>query len=87
MSHSTFQVLSVPAPALPRGALLVDLIHSAFIAAFRRAPAQPPSRAEEAAGVRQMARRLQDSDPSFAADLMAAAMRHESLDDEVGTRR
>lgn len=84
---SIVHVLHVDTPALPRGAKLVDLIHSAFIAAFRRAPAQPPTRAEEAAGVREMARHLQHTDPSFAADLLAAAMRHESLDDDLATRR
>lgn len=37
------------------------------------------SRSEEAAEVREMARRLQASDPGFAADLYAAADRHETL--------
>lgn len=87
MSLSTVRMLHVPAPSLPRGAMLVDMIHSAFIAAFRRAPAQPLSRAEEAAGVRELARSVQNTDPSFSADLLAAAMRHESLDDERPTRR
>ena len=87
MSRSTFQVLSIPAPAMPRGAVLVDMIHSAFIAAFRRTPAQPLTRSQEAAGVREMARQVQNTDPSFAADLLAAAMRYESLDDEVAARR
>ena len=87
MSLSTVRMLHVPAPSLPRGAMLVDLIHSAFIAAFRRAPAQPLTRAQEAAGVRELARSLQNTDPSFSADLLAAAMRHESLDDERPTRR
>lgn len=84
MSYSTVRMLHVPTPALPRGAMLVDMIHSAFISAFRSAPARAPSRAEEAAGVREMARRLQNTDPSFAADLMAAAARHEGLDDIDG---
>lgn len=84
---SIVQVLHVDTPAMPRGAKLVDLIYTAVIGAFRRAPARPLTRAEEAAGVREMARHLQHTDPSFAADLLAAAMRHESLDDEVGARR
>lgn len=87
MSLSTVRMLQVPAPSLPRGAVLVDLIHSAFIAAFRRAPARPLTRAEEAAGVRELARNVQHTDPSFASDLLAAAMRHEALDDEGPARR
>lgn len=35
------------------------------------------SRARDAAEVREMARRLQDSEPGFASDLLAAADRHE----------
>lgn len=35
------------------------------------------SRADEAADVRQLARRVQHSDPGFASDLLAAADRHE----------
>ena len=85
MSTTTFSVLSVPATAQPRGAVLVGLIFGAVQALFRSAPARTPSRAEEAARVRDMARQVQHSDPSFAADLLAAALRHESLDDEAGT--
>ncbi|MDE1949317.1 MAG: hypothetical protein KGL43_26785 [Burkholderiales bacterium] len=39
------------------------------------------TRAEEAASVREMAQRVQTYDPGFAADLYAAAARHEGLDD------
>lgn len=38
-----------------------------------------PSAAEEAAEVREMARRIQFSEPGFASDLLAAADRHERL--------
>ncbi|MEN9628112.1 MAG: hypothetical protein RJA10_1339 [Pseudomonadota bacterium] len=81
MSLSTVRMLHIDTPALPRGAMLVDMIHSAFIAAFRPSPARPLTRAEEAAGARELARKLRNTDPSFAADLLAAAMRHEALDD------
>ena len=37
------------------------------------------SRAEEAAEVRALARRVQHSDPGFASDLLAAADRHDNL--------
>jgi hypothetical protein len=39
------------------------------------------SRAAEAAEVRALAQRWQKTDPGFAADLYAAAARHEGLDD------
>lgn len=87
MSHSTVQVLSIPAPAVPRGAILVDLIFSALRLLFSRTAARKLTRTEEAAQVREMAHRLQNTDPSFAADLMAAASRHESLDDDLLTAR
>ena len=53
------------------------LMHaSQWIARFT--PSHPaPTRASEASGVREMARRLQFSDPGFASDLLAAADRHE----------
>lgn len=86
MSHSTtIEVLHVDTPAVPRGATLVGLLYSAFEALFRHAPATP-TRAEEAAAVRELASRVASTDPSFAADLYAAACRHESLDD-LPTRR
>lgn len=86
MSHSTtFEVLHVETPATPRGATLVGLLYTAFAALFRRAAATP-SRAEEAAAVRELAHRVANTDPAFAADLYAAACRHESLDD-LPTRR
>jgi hypothetical protein len=81
MTSTTLSVLPVRATAEPRGALLVGLLYSAFQALFRSTPARMPSRTEEAAQVREMARQVQFSDPGFAADLMAAADRHESLDD------
>lgn len=86
MSHAYVEVHAIPSAAVPRGAVLVDLVLSALGSLFRLAPARPLSRAEEAAGVRELARSMLDTDPSFAADLMAAAARHEGLDD-IAPRR
>ena len=80
MSQSTVQVLRIVAPAMPRGASLVGALYGAFASLFRRAPAAAPSRAEEAATVRELARSVQYTDPGFASDLYAAAARHEALD-------
>ncbi len=87
MSHATVQVLHIDTPAMPRGAILVDLLFSAITGLFRAAQARKPTRSEEAASVRAMAFKLQDTDPGFASDLMMAASRHESLDDEPATSR
>lgn len=83
MSHSTtFSVLHVDTPATPRVATLVGFLYSVFADLFRRE--QPvPNRVEEAAAVRALAQQMMVTDPSFAADLYAAACRHESLDDEA----
>jgi hypothetical protein len=47
----------------------------------RRAAAAAPTPAAEAAAVRELARQFTVSDPGFAADLYAAADRHEALHD------
>lgn len=62
--------------AAPSQSLLGGL-WQAFAGLFRAVPAAL-SRAQEAAEVREMARRLQATDPGFAADLYAAADRHEA---------
>lgn len=80
MSTSTFSVLHVNTPAMPRGSSLVAALYGAVAGLFRSTPAKV-SRVEEAAAVREMARSLQFTDPSFAADLYAAAARHENLDE------
>lgn len=81
MSHTIAHVAHVEAPAMPRGAAIVGMLYSSLSNLFGHAAARPASRAEEAAAVYEMARQLQATDPSFAADLFAAAARHESLDD------
>ena len=85
MSHSTVQVLHVNTPAMPRGSSLIAALYQSVASLFRSTPKAGATRAEEAAAVRDMARRLQQTDPSFAADLYAAAARHE-MDDEVSAR-
>ena len=80
MTTTTVEVLSVRSPAMPRGArVAAGLFSSAFNWLTRPAAARVLSRAEEAASVRQMAYSVQRTDPGFAADLFAAASRHESL--------
>jgi hypothetical protein len=77
---TTFDVLHVRTPAMPRGAWLAAQLFTRA-AAWLRKPAAPLSRAAEAAQVREFAYGLMKTDPGFAADLFAAADRHESLDD------
>jgi len=59
---------------------LVGLLFDAISYLFTPPPARARTRSEDAAAVRELARQLQDTDPSFASDLMAAACRHEALD-------
>lgn len=77
---TTFDVLHIDTPATPRGSLIAAQVF-ARIAGWVKAPVSKVSRASEAATVREMAMSLQNTDPGFAADLFAAAARHESLDD------
>lgn len=80
MTTTTVEVLSVRTPAMPRGARVAAGLFSSAINWLLRPAAKPAlSRAEEAASVREMAYRVQRTDPGFAADLFAAASRHESL--------
>ena len=48
---------------------------------FAKLPARRLTLAEEAAEVRAMADRVRKTEPGFAADLYAAAARHELLND------
>lgn len=78
MSTTTVKVLHVPSPAMPRGArVAADL----FVRASRWLSSRPARRVaspgEEAAAVREFAYRVRATDPGFAADLFAAADRHE----------
>ena len=72
-----------PALSIPRGARVAAQAFLALLAGIARHAAAPVrrSRATEAEQVRELARRYQLTDPGFAADLYAAAARHEGLDD------
>jgi hypothetical protein len=78
MSSTTLQVLHVEQPSMPRGArVAADL----FVRASRWLASRPATphqtRVQEAEAVREYAYSVQRSDPRFAADLYAAADRHE----------
>ena len=78
MSATTLTSVMSALPRAPRGAQLVALLYDAIERAAGRIEANRAARARaaEAEGVRRHARFVQDSDPSFAADLYAAADRH-----------
>ncbi|MCB1998040.1 MAG: hypothetical protein H6933_18470 [Burkholderiaceae bacterium] len=73
---TTLNVVGMPHAAEPRGARWAAALWHA-VASFLGAAPKALSRAQEAAEVREMARHLQATDPGFAADLYAAADRHE----------
>lgn len=78
MSTTTVTVsANLPAHA-PRGAALVANVYDLLAAAgaWLRARNEHNRRVREAAAVRRLASSLRDSDPGFAADLLAAADRH-----------
>ena len=77
---TTVDVLAVHPPVVPRGSALAAAAFTCLSTFFRNMP-HHRSRGEEAAEVREMAYQVQNTDPGFAADLFAAAARHESLDD------
>jgi len=83
MSTIHLQVASRVAPDNPRGARAAAAVFVALsrlvAGLLRAAPARSQSVEEEAQAVREMARQYQKVDPRFAADLMAAADRHERL--------
>ena len=76
-----------PALSIPRGARVAGEVFTAFLrlmSGVLRASTRVMSRrsrADEAAEVRELAARWQRTDPGFAADLYAAAARHEGRDD------
>jgi hypothetical protein len=79
---TTRDAVRLRVPAMPRGAAVAAALFArALNFLFRPPVARAKTRAEEAWAVRELAYRLQDSDPSLAADLHAAAARHEALDD------
>jgi hypothetical protein len=94
MSHSnTLPVRPLDPTPTPRIAGLVAWAHDAASGVFggiSRAvfggASEPSPRIAEASVVRQMADRLICSDPSLAADLYAAASRHERIDEDLARR-
>lgn len=82
MTTITLNVARPAFEAAPRGARWAAEAFARLMWALTPAPrALASTRAEEAEAVRRLAREVQDHDPGFAADLYAAAARHESLDD------
>jgi hypothetical protein len=86
---SSITVTGVPTVKTPRGAIWAASAAVAVWGALSRWLADNPLRvrsavveaAVEAARVRAMARRHASTDPGFAADLLAAADRHETQQD------
>ena len=77
---TTAHVLQVRTPAMPRGARFAGLLFArAMNWLFSPTQARMLSRAEEANDVRALAYSVMRTDPGFAADLFAAADRHEAL--------
>lgn len=77
----TTTTVHIPSPvAVPRGAPVAAWLAAKLVVAFRAITApvavKPRSRTSEAAELRAYARQMCD-DPRFAADLFAAADRHE----------
>lgn len=77
MSTTTVRVLHIDTPATPRIATLVGALYSAVAGWFEPRPSATAA-ARAAARVRELANRVQASDPGFAADLRCAADRHEA---------
>lgn len=70
-------VLSQSFPQPRGGRVAAELFTRFFRWLSRPAAPQQRTRAEEASYVRDLAYRMQNTDPGFAADLFAAAARHE----------
>jgi hypothetical protein len=83
MTTIRIQVAPRVAPDNPRGARVAAAVVIAMWRLFaglgRRAPTQARTAAQEAQDVRELALTHQTSDPRFAAELFAAADRHERL--------
>lgn len=83
MSTIHLQVAPRVGAANPRGSRLAAAVFIALWRGFerlgRRAPSRAKSPAQEAQEVRDMACECQRTDPRFAAELFAAADRHERL--------
>jgi hypothetical protein len=80
MSTTIVDVVGVRTPAMPRGSAVAAALYGR-LSGWLRKPSRRLTRAEEAAEVRELAFRVRNTDPGFAADLFAAAARHEALED------
>jgi hypothetical protein len=86
---TTISIHVPPAIVAPRGAQWAAHAAVRLLLALRTAFAASPAtttptlrdRAREAESVRRLAASVQAREPSFAADLYAAAARHESLEE------
>jgi hypothetical protein len=80
---TTISVYTPAKVAVPRAANLAASLATRLLSAFQRSSQvrgenqQQAERARDAAAVREYAQRYARHDPRFAADLMAAADRHE----------
>lgn len=84
MSAITSQTFHQPAAlSIPRGARLAADVFVSGLRFLRHWLAVAPAarRTRDADAVRALARRCQDSDPGFAADLYAAVARHDNSAD------
>lgn len=63
----------------PRGALIAAELFARLMKRFQHE--DTPSRIHDVATVRELAFRVESTDPGFAADLFAAAARYEDLGD------
>ena len=83
MTTIHLQVAPRVGPTVPRGARLAAdamlFLSRAWQGLFMVAPPAAAAPEEDARAVRELALQYQQSDPNFAADLMAAADRHERL--------
>lgn len=69
-----------PAQETPRGALIAAELFSRLMKRLTPHPVTP-ERVHDIAAVRELAHQVENTDPGFAADLYAAAARHEGLGD------
>ena len=82
MTSLTIQARTLSPDFSPRGARVAAEWFGRLLALFSDdSAAIARTRSDEAEHVRSLARRYQATEPSFAADLFAAAARHEGLDD------
>ena len=83
MTTIHLQVAPRVGPTMPRGARFAAdamlYLARAWQGLFTVVPPAPATPEAEARAVRELALQYQQTDPNFAADLMAAADRHERL--------